>query len=159
MEALESIVMEQDFFAGLDPELAKLIAGCARNQHFEPGAYLFHEGEPAREFYIVRHGQVALEIASPGRKTLVLCTMQDGEMVGASWLVAPYRWNADARAQSHVRAIGFDAEYLRPKCEEDPRLGYELLKRSAAAVVNRLLAAHLQLLDLYGSPERALNSA
>ncbi len=155
MEALESIVLAQDFFTDLDPELGKFIAGCARNSHFEPGAYLFHEGEPAREFYIVRHGEVALEIASPGCKPLVLGTMHDGEIVGASWLVAPYRWNAAARAQTHVRAIGFDVECLRPKCEEDPRIGYQLLKRFASVMVNRLMAAHLQLLDIYGRPERA----
>jgi CRP-like cAMP-binding protein len=153
MDTLEKIVLAQEFFAGLDPELAKFIAGCARNHHFEPGTYLFHAGEPAREFYIVRHGEVALEIASPGRKTLVLSTMHDGEIVGASWLVAPYRWNADARAQTHVRAIGFDAECLRAKCEEDPRIGYQLLKRFAPVMVNRLQAAHLQLLDIYGRPE------
>jgi CRP-like cAMP-binding protein len=156
MEALESIVMAQDFFAGLDLELGKFIASCTRNCHFEPGAYLFHEGELAREFYIVRHGKVALEIASPGRKTLVLSTMQDGDIVGASCLVAPHRWNADARAQTHVRALGFGVESLRAKCEEDPSIGYQLLKRFAALLAGRLLAAHLQLLDMYGRPEKVL---
>jgi CRP-like cAMP-binding protein len=154
METLESIVLAQEFFAGLDPEIGKFIAGCARNHHFEPDTYLFHEGEPAREFYLVRHGDVALEISLPGRKTHILSTMHDGEIVGASWLVPPYRWNADARAQSHVRAIGFDAECLRDKCEEDPRTGYQLLKRFATVMVNRLQAGHMQLLDLYGQPKR-----
>ena len=153
MQTLESIVLAQKFFAGLDPEIGALIAGCARNHRFEPGAYLFHEGEPAREFYLVRHGEVALEITSPGRKMLVLSTMHDGEIVGASWLVPPYRWNADARAQTSVRAIGFDAECLRDKCEEDPRIGYQMLKRFASVMVNRLQATHLQLLDVYGQPE------
>ena len=101
METLESIVLAQEFFAGLDPEIGTLIAGCARNHHFEPDTYLFREGESAREFYLVRHGDVALEIHSPGRKTVVLSTMRDGEIVGASWLVPPYRWNADARALTH----------------------------------------------------------
>jgi CRP-like cAMP-binding protein len=153
METLESIVLAQDFFVGLDPELGKFIAGCARNRHFGQGTYLFREGEPAREFYILRYGGVALEIASPGRTTLVLSTMRDGEIVGASWLVAPYRWNADARAQTDVRAIGFDAECLRAKCEEDSRIGYQLLKRFASVMVNRLEAVHLQLLDIYGRPK------
>jgi CRP-like cAMP-binding protein len=153
METLDGIVLAHEFFAGLDPEFGKLIAGCARNQHFEPGAYLVHQGDPAREFYVVRYGEVALEITSPGRKTVVLRTIRDGEIVGGSWLAAPYRWTADARALTHVHAIGFDAESLRAKCEEDPRIGYELLKRFTTVVLNRLETAYLQLLDMYGRTE------
>ncbi len=154
METLERIILEQKIFAGLEPEIGKLITGCARNHHFEPGATLFHEGEPADEFYLVRHGDVALEIAAPGR-TLVLGTVHDGDIVGASWLCPPYRWTSDARAVTHVRALGFDAACLRGKCDEDPRVGYALMKRFAPLMVSRLQAAHLQLLDVYGRPEGA----
>ena len=153
METLESIVLAQEFFAGIDPEIGAFIAGCARNHHFEPGAYLFREGDSAREFYLIRHGEVSLEITSAGNSTLVLATMHDGDVVGASWLVPPYKWTSDARARTHLRAIGFDAECLRAKCEDDPRTGYQMLKRFAGGMVSRLQAAHLQLLDVYGRPE------
>ena len=153
METLERIVLEQKIFAGLDPDIGKLITGCARNHHFEPGSYLFHEGEEAREFFLVRHGDVALEITSPGRRTLVLTTVHDGDIVGASWLAAPYQWTSDARARTHVRALGFDASCLRDKCDEDPRVGYALMKRFTPLMVSRLHAAYLQLLDVYGRPE------
>jgi len=103
----------------------------------------------------VRHGDVALEITSPGRRTLVLSTVHDGDIVGASWLMPPYRWNSDARARTHVRALGFDAGCLRDKCEEDPRVGYAMMKRFTPLMVSRLQAAYLQLLDVYGRPEGA----
>jgi CRP/FNR family transcriptional regulator, cyclic AMP receptor protein len=153
MQTLESIVLAQQFFAGIDPDIGAFIAGCARNHHFEPGTYLFHEGDEAKEFYLVRHGDVSLEVTAPGRRTFVLGTVHEGDIVGASWLAAPYRWTSDARARSHVRALGFDAECLRNKCESDPRTGYELMKRFAPLMVARLQAAHLQLLDVYGRPE------
>jgi CRP/FNR family transcriptional regulator, cyclic AMP receptor protein len=153
METLESIVLAQQFFAGIDPEIGAFVAGCARNHHFEPGAYLFHEGDEAKEFYLVRHGDVALEITAPGRRTLVLGTVQEGDIVGASWLVPPYRWTSDARARSHVRALGFDAACLRDKCEADARTGYEMMKRFTPLMVRRLQGVHLQLLDVYGRPE------
>jgi CRP-like cAMP-binding protein len=150
METLESTVLAQPFFAGLDPGIAALIADCARNHSFELGAYLFREGDEAREFFMLREGDVALEIQAPGRPTLVLSTTQAGDIVGASWLVPPYRWNSDARARSRVRALGFDAACLRAKCDEDPRTGYAMMKRFAPLLVHRLHAAHLQLLDVYG---------
>jgi hypothetical protein len=36
-------------------------------------------------------------------------------------------------------------------CESDPRLGYELMRRTALALSKRLSAARLQLLDVFGA--------
>src|SRR3984957_8586841 len=109
MEGLERIVLAHPFFSGLDPRLAEIITGCARNHRFDPGQYLFHEGDPANEFLLIRHGSVALEILPPGQPAVVVATEPAGSIVGTSWLAAPYRWHLDARARELVRAIGIDA--------------------------------------------------
>ena len=45
----------------------ELIAGCARNEHFDAGdATLVREGDPADRFYLIREGRVALEVHAPG---------------------------------------------------------------------------------------------
>ena len=68
-------------------------------------------------------------------------TIDAGEVVGWSWLFPPYRWHFDARAvDADVRAIAFDGACLRGKCEDDPALGYELMKRFAQ-VMHRAPAA------------------
>jgi CRP-like cAMP-binding protein len=150
MPGLERIVGEHPFFAGLSPEYSQLVAGCARNHRFEAGQYLFHEGEPAREFFLIRHGKVALEITAPGRAPIVFATLGEGEIVGASWLVPPYQWMFEARAVELTRAIGIDAECLRRKSEADHHLGYELMKRFLPVFVKRLHETRLQILDVYG---------
>lgn len=150
METLERILMEQPFFAGLSAENSALVTGCARNHRFEKGQYLFHEGEAANEFFLIRHGKVALEILAPGQAPVVFATLGEGEVVGASWLVPPYRWVFDARAVEFTRAIGIDAACLRGKCEADHHLGYEMMKRFAPILVKRLHATRLQVLDVYG---------
>ena len=66
MEGLEKILLRHPFFSGLEAELSTVISGCARNLRFEAGKYLFHEGEPADEFYLIREGSVALEISLTG---------------------------------------------------------------------------------------------
>jgi hypothetical protein len=55
------------------------------------------------------------------------------------------------RAVENVRAISFDGECLRGKCESDPAMGYDFMKRFAQVFMERLESARLQLLDLYGS--------
>jgi CRP/FNR family transcriptional regulator, cyclic AMP receptor protein len=151
MKGLEDILQEHSFFAGFAPEYGALVAGCARNHRFDAGNYLFREGAPANEFFLIRHGKVALEIVAPGQAPIVFATIGEGEIVGAAWLVPPYRWTFDARAVELVRAIGIDAACLRGKCEADHDLGYEMMKRFVPVVVKQLQATQLQLLDVYGT--------
>lgn len=141
--------MEHPFFKGLEPRYLQLIVGCAANVRFDAGQFIFREGEEANQFYIIRHGHVALEISTPERGSLVVQTIGEGEVLGWSWLVPPYRWHFDARAVELTRAIALDGKCVRTKCEEDHDLGYELMKRFAQIVMQRLQATRLQLLDVY----------
>ncbi len=150
METLERILSEHPFFAGFSPEYGQLVARCARNHVFPAEQYLFHEGEPANEFFLIRHGRVALEICAPGRAPIVFATLGPGEIVGASWLAPPYQWTFDARAVELTRAIGIDAACLRGKCEADHHLGYEMMKRFLPIFVKRLHETRLRILDVYG---------
>jgi CRP-like cAMP-binding protein len=151
MEGLERIVKEHPFFAGLEEGFCKLVCGCAKNVRFEPGHYLFHEGEAADQLYLLRHGRVALEVTVPGRGAVTFQTLGAGEIVGVSWLIPPYRWTYDAKALELTRAIAMDATCLRRKCEEDHDLGYDLMKRFVPVLIERLHGTRLQMLDVYGS--------
>jgi CRP/FNR family cyclic AMP-dependent transcriptional regulator len=87
----------------------------------------------------------------PQRGFATLQTVSEGEVLGWSWLLAPYRWRFGARTLQPTRALAFDGKCLRGKCEDDHDLGYELLKRFTNVVTERLEATRLQLLDLYGA--------
>ncbi len=150
MKDLEAILDKQPFLAGLEGRQRRLMVGCARNRRFDTGAFLLREGAPADEFFLIREGRVALEIAPPDKAPIVIATLGPGDVIGASWLIPPYRWRLDARAVEPVHAIGLDAACLRGKCERDHDLGYELMKRFLPIFVERLHATRLQLLDVYG---------
>ncbi len=149
-QTLEPLLRAHKFFAGLDAAYLSLLAGCAANAVFPADSFLFREGDPADTFYLVRDGTVALEVAAPGRGALVVQTLGEGEVVGFSWLIEPHRWEFDGRAVERVRAVRMDGACLRGKCDEDPRLGYELMRRFAGLTANLLEATRLQLLDVYG---------
>jgi CRP-like cAMP-binding protein len=151
MEGLERIIKEHPFFAGLDEEFCALVCGCAKNVRFEAGQYLFHEGEAADEFYLLRRGRVALQLTAPGRGAVTFQTLGPGEIVGVSWLIPPYRWTYDAKALELTRAIAMDGSCLRQKCETDHDLGYEMMKRFMPVLIERLQATRLQILDVYGA--------
>jgi CRP/FNR family transcriptional regulator, cyclic AMP receptor protein len=149
METLERVIAEHPFFSGLDQEYISLFVGCASNVRFDAGAYAFREGEEANRFYVIRRGRIALEIFTPKSEPLVVQTLEAGDVLGWSWLVPPYEWRFHARALETTLAIGLDGNCLRTKCEENHDLGYELMKRVATAMQQRLEATLFQVLDVY----------
>jgi CRP-like cAMP-binding protein len=150
MEGLERILGEHRLFAGLGQPFIDLAAGCGKNTVFKADEYLFHADDPADWIYLVRHGRVALELATPGHGAVQFETLGEGDVVGMTWLLPPYRWGYDARASELTRALALDARCLRDKCEADHDLGYAILKRFLPELVQRLHATRLQMLDVYG---------
>lgn len=150
MQTLEPYLAEHPFLKGLDPRHLNIIVGCASNVSFDAEQYILHEGEEATNFYIIHQGKVALEIFTSDRGPITIQTIGEGDVLGWSWLIPPYHWHYDARAIEPTSAIALDAKCLRAKCEEDHDLGYELLKRFAHVITQRLEATRLQLLDVYG---------
>jgi CRP-like cAMP-binding protein len=151
VETLEPLLTAHPFFRDLAPGDIQFLTGCAKNARFEAGQVIFREGEDADQFYLIRDGRVALEVFTPGRGSAPILTLGTGDVLGWSWLVPPYKWRFDARAIETTRAFALDGKCLREKCDQDPRLGYELLKRVAAIMAERLHATRLQMLDVYGA--------
>ena len=150
---------EHPFFAVLDAASVQELAGCARNEHVRAGQYLFREGGKAERFYVIMHGRIALELASPGTEPLILDTVSNGEVLDWPWLIPPHQWSFDARAVEPTSVVCLESACLRAKCDANTRLGYQLIQRVAQIMSDRLLATRLRLLDLYGNrgarePER-----
>jgi CRP/FNR family cyclic AMP-dependent transcriptional regulator len=150
VETIDAILKDVPLFNGLSAEALELIAGCGANIHFREGETIFREGDPADTFFVVRHGSVALELFVPARGPVTIETIESGDVVGWSWLFPPYRWHFDARALVDTRATVFAGACLRGKCDDDPRLGYDLMTRFAQVMMERLQWTRIRLLDVYG---------
>ena len=72
-----------------------------------------------------------------------------GDVLGWSWILAPYHCHFDARAIEPVEALALDGATLRAKCEADHELGYQVTRRLLFVVQQRLERVRMQLLDLY----------
>ena len=148
---LEPLLRDHPFLRGLEPEYLALLAGCAANVRFREGSFLFREGDPAGQCFLIREGKMALEIAAPGRGSIIVQTLGAGDVTGFSWLLEPHQWEFDGRAVEPVRALALDGTCLRGKCTDDPRLGFELTQLFARLAIRRLQATRLRLLDVYGN--------
>ncbi len=151
MTPLESLLADHPFCAGMDDRHIELLASCAAETSFKPGDEIFREGDPAEKVFLILDGMVAVSVGGVQRGDLTIATVGDGELLGWSWLVPPYRKHFAARASCPTRAIVLDGGRLRWLCEQDTALGYALACRVAQVIAQRLQATRLQLLDLYAA--------
>ncbi len=147
---VEEVLAGNNFFSGMAAEHLATLAGCATEAGYKTGDYIFKEGQPSSHFRLILEGEVALEIFVPGSGPDIIHTLKAGSVLGWSWLIPPYKKQYDARAVRPVRALVFDGKKLRDICEKDPRFGYELLRRFAKTMSDRLWAERMRLMDVYG---------
>jgi CRP-like cAMP-binding protein len=138
-------------FQGLDPQHIALISGYARLVQFAPGQRVFQHDTDAEEFYIVQKGKVTVEIPALQGEPLVIQTLGDDSMLGWSWMIPPYMWSFDARAAISTSVVAVDGKRLREACDQDPVLGYALMKRFAILMAERLNAARRVAIQHYSA--------
>ncbi|MFH8476721.1 cyclic nucleotide-binding domain-containing protein [Streptomyces sp. NPDC018000] len=116
---------------------------------------LFEEGRRADRFWIIRSGQVEVDIHVPGRRAAVIETLGQDDLLGWSWLFSPHVWHMGARVIRAGQAVEFDAAAVRRLCEADAVLGRAVYKYVAETVAERLYGTRKRLLQLYGPQAEA----
>ena len=154
IKTVKDMLQAHPVFRGFDDDSLTLIAGCGRNERYKAGSFIFREGDDADKVYMLRGGDVAIEMSAPGKGALIVETLHAGEILGWSWLIPPYRHMSDARAVTDVSAVSLDAQCVRGKCDDEPMLGYQMFQEWIPHLASRVRAQRLQLLDLYGSNAR-----
>jgi CRP/FNR family transcriptional regulator, cyclic AMP receptor protein len=148
MEDLERTLRAHPFCEGLADEHVATLVGCTRNLVFRPGEFLMREGQSEDRLYLIRRGQVALEIQRAGGGSECLETLTGGDVLGVS-CITPHTAHLDCRAQDTVVALAVDNQCLIRKMNEDPRLGYAISMRLLDLTYQRLARHRLQALDVY----------
>jgi CRP/FNR family cyclic AMP-dependent transcriptional regulator len=157
MESLERALAQHPFLAGLDRRYVRQLLGLASAKKFEPFEVIFHEGNPANTLYLIVKGKVEIETPLLGCAAVPIQALGPGEVLGWSWLLPPYEYHYSARAVEPTEAIALDGRALRGRCEEDHDLGYELMKRFALVIVQRLAATRARFLS-FPDPAPAVES-
>ncbi len=151
-DAIEHYLSQQALFAGLDEKYIAILSQHARKLRIEKGEMLFRQGEPAEKFYVVCDGRISIQIPSVYGPPLEIQALGNDEVAGWSWLIAPYRWSFQAKAEQDTDLLEFDGPAILARCEAEPRFGFELLKRFAALMSERLEAARLKMMETWNPP-------
>ena len=139
-------------FSGLSDDVLKFLSECSGARAIRKGQILFQQGENADKFFVVRHGRITIRMPAIMGPSLEIQTLGNDQVLGWSWLIAPYKWNFQAMAEEDSELLQFDGAAILARCEQDPKFGYELFKKFAGLMSMRLDAARLKMMDEWNPP-------
>ena len=146
-QSITEYLSAHEFFSEFSDDVLKFLCECSSTREIKKGQILFLQGEHADKFYIVRSGRISIQMPAIMGPTLEIQTVDEDQVLGWSWLISPYRWNFQTKAEEDSELLQFDGTAILARCEQEPKFGYELLKKFAGLMSVRLNAARQKMMD------------
>ncbi len=146
-QSIAEYLSAHEFFSELSEDVLKFLCECASAREIKKEQILFRQGERADKFYVIRNGRISVQIPALMGPTLEIQALGQDQVLGWSWLISPYQWNFQAKAEEDSELLEFDGTAVLARCEQEPKFGYELLKKFAALMSERLDAARQKMMD------------
>jgi CRP-like cAMP-binding protein len=119
-------IQDAAIFEDLSPDDLKLMMSRASARAASKGAFLFRQGEPAREMFLLESGSVRLnEITADGRELLIRF-VRPGEVYGDKAAIVGAEYGASAVSDTPVRTYAWTTGMIVALLKEVPRLATNL---------------------------------
>lgn len=127
---------------GLTGKELDILAQFSNVKRFNPGAYLFQEGDSGSEMYVILEGQVMISKYIPGGGEEALAILERGDFFGEMSLVDGQPRSADAKAYGgEVTVVAFDELTLREVKKDDAESSVQFLRLLCQMMSQRLREA------------------
>jgi len=142
-------------FMGLPSSDLENIADVSIVKSLEKGDYLFHEGDPARGFYVVQRGAVNVHRVSAAGKEQVIHVFRAGESFAEVALATETGYPADARAIEPTQVLLVQKDGILALLKRQPELALRMLGSMSSHL--RVLVGQLEDLTLKDVETRLAN--
>lgn len=141
------LLKRSDIFGGLTDEQLARVMDLAEPQVFAEGQVVLEEDQRGTHCYFMTAGRVDIEIRPPyaGRGPQKIATVKTGEMFGELSLVDGFLRSATARAIEPTEVMAFANARLEALMEEDPRIGYRIMRNIANVLSARIRTTNMKL--------------
>ena len=146
-QSITEYLSAHEFFSEFSDDVLKFLCECSSTREIKKGQILFRQGENADKFYVVRSGRISIQMPAIMGPTLEIQTVDEDQVLGWSWLISPYQWNFQTKAEEDSELLQFDGTAILARCEQEPKFGYELLKKFAGLMSVRLNAARQKMMN------------
>jgi CRP-like cAMP-binding protein len=147
-----TMLMATPLFRAMGPDIVRSVIQSRAAQHFERGAQIFQQGDPANSFFFIFEGWVKLYRQREDGEEVVVTICTAGETFAEGAMFMGGRYPVSAEAVSMARIIRVDGGALRKAIEQQPQLAFDML--AAASAHLRLLVAQIEQLKVQSVPQR-----
>jgi CRP/FNR family transcriptional regulator, cyclic AMP receptor protein len=149
---IQKVLEECGFFKGLDKPFLREIAGLGRLEAYEPGQYIYRQGESGEWIYIIAEGHVCLERAldlGPRKGSVVVGMLGKGKVFGcwSTLLGKSHKYMCSAACDKRTKAIAVKGSELRATMLHNASIGFKVLE-------NLCLTLRERIQGVYGAMER-----
>jgi CRP/FNR family cyclic AMP-dependent transcriptional regulator len=159
-----AVLMQADIFYAIDRNDIERIAQICQERSYGEGDTIFEENSSGDELYVIAEGEVEIlvdpSMVSDQKETQnverVIAHMHRGQSFGEIALVDQGIRSASARSASKsTHLLIIPREEILSMCEDNPRLGYQLMRNLAADLSMKLRGTDFQIRDqlLHDEPE------
>ena len=131
------------------------IADVTVFKSLEKGDYLFHEGDPARGFYVVQRGAVNVHRVGAAGKEQIIHVFRAGDSFAEVALATERGYPADARALEPTQVLLVQKAGILALLKRQPELALRMLGSMSSHL--RVLVAQLEDLSLKDVETRLAN--
>jgi CRP/FNR family transcriptional regulator, cyclic AMP receptor protein len=136
-----------EFFRGLQKSDIEKIAGLCHVKSYEPGQYIFQQGEGGENILVIAEGKVALErtVELGSRKgTVLIGILGKGRLFGCwSTLIGEqHNFLSSASCQLPTKVLVLKGADVRRVMLENTALGFRVLERLCFVLRDRIQAAY-----------------
>lgn len=145
-------------FEDLGDEDLNRVVRHGRVRDVKAGEQIDVQGEPATMFYILVSGRLAVVLDldfGVSKKSYMVTSIGPGQMFAWSGMVGNPTYTASGKTLSDSVILGFQVPELEREFQEDPRLGYVVMRAVARTIASRLRHMQLQLVQQYAVHESA----
>jgi len=128
-----------ELFEGLEESQLNILLSYAFVETFPEGKTIFRQGEKAIRLYVLIEGAVDLTVKAQEQIDFMTSKIEkEGAVFGTASLMEPFRYNVTAKCLKPSQVLTLEADQIKKKMEEDPKMGMEMMKKLASIYFNRL---------------------
>ena len=145
-------------FAGIAEDCLREVGLISEWREFKAGEELFTEsgsflaearvyerGEEAQYLMLLTEGQVDVVLTLGSGRKVVVGTLVEGDLMAQAAMIPPYHLTASGVAKVDGKLIQIQSAALRNLLEDNPELGYRLMKGIASGLMRRLQDTRVEL--------------
>ena len=128
-----------ELFEALNESQLNALLSKSNVESFPEGRTIFRQGEEANRLYVLIEGAIDLTVKTREKIDFMTSKIdKEGAVFGMPSLIEPFRYNVSAACLKPSKILIIEADHLKKRMEEDPKMGMEVMKKLASIYFNRL---------------------